>query len=88
MEEKCEYCDKLKDWSVGKASIPIDAGLCRKCVEKMLLMQIIYLTHAIKDQLTFQKEFAKKNITWVEKMFSWMKKTEEDTNEGEEWKNK
>ncbi|MFZ2602712.1 MAG: hypothetical protein WAX79_01775 [Candidatus Omnitrophota bacterium] len=88
MEEKCEYCDKLKDWSLDKIEITLDANLCKKCIEKMLLMQICNLARTIKEQLAFQKEFTKKNITWVEKMFSWMKKTEEDTNEGEEWKNK
>lgn len=88
MEEKCEYCGKLSDWATGKTSIPIDANLCKKCVDRMLIVQINSLTHVIKELLAFQKELAKKNSGWMDKMFGWIKKTEEDTNEGEEWKQK
>lgn len=88
MEEKCEYCDKMKEWNEGKVRISIEADLCRKCVEKMLLVQISALAHVIKELLSFQKELSKKHSSWLEKTFGWMKKTEDETNEGEEWKKK
>ncbi len=86
MDEKCEYCDKLKEWSEGKLQIPINGNLCRKCVEKMLLLQVGALTNTIKELLNFQKELSKKHSSWLEKTFGWMKKTEDEMNAGDEWK--
>ena len=82
----CKYCSQMKEWAEGKVSISLDAELCNDLVNRMLLLQIRSLTIAIKEQLSFQKEMSKKSETWITKMFGWLKRAEEETNEGEEWK--